>query len=87
MLIINLTVIKIVINTMFTYPWKNDQKTLGWQFTAAVNYPFSRQFSQTEAHTINQCREIWSRLSIPSMSMDLHIGVKEDNTPVHFAKL
>ena len=51
MLLINLTVIEIVINTMFTYPWKNDQKALGWQFTAEVNYPFSRQFSQTEAHT------------------------------------
>ena len=26
MLLINLTVIEIVINTMFTYPWKNDKK-------------------------------------------------------------
>ena len=49
--IINLTVIEIVINTMFTSPWKNDQKAHGWQFTAEVNYPLSRQFSQTEAHT------------------------------------
>ena len=46
--IINLTVIEIVINTMFT---KNDQKAHGWQFTGKVNYPFSRQFSLTEAHT------------------------------------
>ena len=53
-LIINLTVIEIVINTMFTYPWKIDQKAHGWQFTAEVNYPFSCQFSQTEAHT-HQC--------------------------------
>ena len=51
MLIINLTVIEIVNNTMLTYPWKNDQKAHGWQFTAEVNYPFSRQFSQTEART------------------------------------
>ena len=34
-----------------TYPRKNDQKAHGWQFTAEVNYPFSCQFSQTEAHT------------------------------------
>ena len=47
MLIINLTVIEIVIKTMFTYPWKNDQKSHGWQFTAEVNYPLSRQFLQT----------------------------------------
>ena len=51
MVIINLTVIEIVINTMFPYPWKNDKKAHGWQFTAEVNYPLSRQFSQTEAHT------------------------------------
>ena len=51
MLIINLNVIDIVINTMFTHPWKNDKKSHGWQFTAEVNYPLSRQFSQTEAHT------------------------------------
>ena len=47
----NLTVIEIVINTMFTYPWKNDQKAHGWQFIAEVNNPFSCQFSQTGAHT------------------------------------
>ena len=29
MLIINLTVIDIVINTMFTYPWKNNEKAHG----------------------------------------------------------
>ena len=51
MLIIKLTVIEIVINTMFTYPWKNGPKAHGWQFTGEVNCPFSRQFSQTEAHT------------------------------------
>ena len=51
MLIIYLTVIEIVINTTFTYPWKNDQKAHGWQFPAEVSYPLSRQFSQTEAHT------------------------------------
>ena len=42
-----MTVIEMGINTMFTYPLKNDQKAHGWQFTAEVNYPFSRQFSQT----------------------------------------
>ena len=47
MLIINLIVIEIVINTMFTYPRKIDQK----QFTAEVSYLFSRQLSQTEAYT------------------------------------
>ena len=30
---------------------ENDQKAHGWQFTAEVNHPFSRQFSQTEALT------------------------------------
>ena len=51
MLIINLTAIEIVTNTIVTYPWKNDQKAHGWQFPAEVNYPLSRQFSQMEAHT------------------------------------
>ena len=47
MLSIYLTVIKIVISTMLTY----DQQAHGWQLTAEVNYPFSGQFSRTEALT------------------------------------
>ena len=51
MLIIYLTVIEIVISNVYIPMKKNDQKAHGWQFTAEVNYPFSRRISQTEAHT------------------------------------
>ena len=32
-------------------PKDNDQNAHGWLYTVEVNYPFSRQFSQTEAPT------------------------------------
>ena len=53
MVIINLTVSEIVINTMLNVniPKDNDKKAHGWLFTAEVNYPFSRRFTQTEALT------------------------------------
>ena len=47
---------------MFTYPWKNDQKAQGLQFTAEVNYPFCRQFSQTEFHTHKSV--LWNSKSV-----------------------
>ena len=72
MLIFNLTVIEIVINTIFTYLWKNDLKAHGWQFTAAVNDSFSRYLSLTEAHAHQSVSWDLSLLSIPTMSMVKH---------------
>ena len=71
MLIINLTVIEIVINTILLYPWKNDQKAHGWKFTAEVNQPFSRQLSRLEALTHQSV--LWD-LKLAVHALDVYDG-------------
>ena len=75
-----MTVIEMGINTMFTYPLKNDQKAHGWQFTAEVKYPLSPQFSQTEAHTHQSVS--WD-LKLVVHSFDVYDSDESDETVLY----